>query len=123
MEAKLASMQQRKPADENWVPGSGVGSPTEASSSTSPIPSLPSEELLGDIEGEKAAAELEREMQSELAGQRSDAAQKDEEMAKPSSKSPVLSDSSLPAVTRHKPLAEAEPVKRGFASLPKKPVF
>ncbi|OXC70809.1 hypothetical protein AYX13_00792 [Cryptococcus neoformans] len=123
MEAKLASMQQRKPADENWVPGSGVGSPTEASSSTSPIPSLPSEELLGDIEGEKAAAELEREMQSELAGQRSDAAQKDEEMAEPSSKSPVLSDSSLPSVTRYKPLAEAEPAKRGFASLPKKPVF
>lgn len=123
MEAKLASMQQRKPADENWVPGSGVESSAEASRSSSPIPNVPSEELLGDIEGEKAAAELEIEMQSELAGQRSDAAQKDGKMAEPSSRSPALSDSSLPFVTWHKPLEQAEPVRRGFASLPKKPVF
>lgn len=123
MEAKLASMQQRKPPDENWIPGSGVGSPAEASNSASPIPNLPAEELLGDIEGEKAAAELEREMQSELVGQRSDAAQKDEVTAEQSSKSPVLSDSSLPSVARHKSLVQAQPVKKGFASLPKKPVF
>ncbi|AAW45689.2 hypothetical protein CNBH2010 [Cryptococcus deneoformans B-3501A] len=123
MEAKLASMQQRKPPDENWIPGSGVGSPAEASNSASPIPNLPAEELLGDIEGEKAAAELEREMQSELVGQRSDAAQKDEVTAEPSSKSPVLSDSSLPSVAQHKSLVQAQPVKKGFASLPKKPVF
>lgn len=123
MEAKLASMQQRKPADENWVPGSGVESPAEASRSASPIPNVPSEELLGDIEGEKAAAELEIEMQSELEGQKSDAAQKDGKMAESSSRSPALSDSSPPSVTRHKPLEHAELVRRGFASLPKKPVF
>lgn len=121
MEAKLASMQQRKPADENWVPGSGVESPAEASRSASPIANVPSEVLLGDIEGEKAAAELEIKMQSELA--ESDAAQKDGKMAESSSRSPAWSDSSLSSVTWHKPLEQAEPVRRGFASLPKKPVF
>ncbi|GFZ48705.1 hypothetical protein JCM24511_06454 [Saitozyma sp. JCM 24511] len=84
MEAKLASMAQRKPADEDYVPGQGLyhgsGSASPAvgvddSEFGTPGPLDPdadplSEEWLGDEKAEAAAADLEREMMDELGGPR-----------------------------------------------------
>jgi phosphatidylinositol 4-kinase len=87
MEAKLAMMQRKKPADETWVPGQkfgalppgtsgastreGTGPPGRAGS-RAPSEDVDSgmdiEEELGLLEGAKAADDLEREMARILAG-------------------------------------------------------
>ena len=70
MEAKLASMAKRKPADEDYVPGQGTYS---GSGTTSPMPdgieegvTIGPEDELGEMEGEMAAGDLEMEIQAEL---------------------------------------------------------
>ncbi|WVF72969.1 hypothetical protein IAT40_007787 [Kwoniella sp. CBS 6097] len=81
MEAKLANMARTKPSDETYIPGqSGSGSTStsrlgtpgtnggETSIEGSPMPDhAPDDEVLGDQEGEKAARDLEMEMEAELA--------------------------------------------------------
>lgn len=86
MEAKLASMAKRKPADEDYVPGMGIDSlyvapvsasaSASASGSVSPMPGGVDYEMtdegegeageLGMEEGAKAAEDLERELKAEL---------------------------------------------------------
>lgn len=71
MEAKLASMAKRKPADEDYVPGQGTYS---GSGTSSPMPEgdddedveMHGEGTLGQDVGEKAAVDLETEIQEEL---------------------------------------------------------
>ena len=72
MEAKLASMAKRKPADEDYVPGQGTYS---GSGTTSPMPDVVEdgveigpEDEQGQMEGEMAAGDLEMEIQAELFG-------------------------------------------------------
>lgn len=74
MEAKLASMQSRKPADEDYVPGQSfrvspaVGSPGPSSQRVHEDDEMDLEEELGLDAGRRAAEDLEREMVAELEG-------------------------------------------------------
>lgn len=70
MEAKLAAMAKRKPADEDYVPGRGIYS---GSNTASPLPEgiqddieMDEEEALGPEEGERAADDLEQELEAEF---------------------------------------------------------
>ncbi|ORY33463.1 hypothetical protein BCR39DRAFT_520229 [Naematelia encephala] len=82
MEAKLAAMAKRKPADEDYIPGQSVlvsrsVSPMMAGSvspmpagSQSPLPpgggDVEIENVLGEEEGERAAEDLAKEMEDEM---------------------------------------------------------
>ncbi len=70
METKLASMAKRKPADEDYVPGQRAHSESDTAS---PMPEggdndveMYEEEELGQEEGERAADDLENEIQADL---------------------------------------------------------
>ncbi|KAK8853242.1 hypothetical protein IAR55_003944 [Kwoniella newhampshirensis] len=149
MEAKLAAMARTKPADEDWVPGSGpasgISSPApDESMEVSPMPNV-DEDMLGDEEGEQAALDLEKEMELEMAqaGRFSESASPAADGKAGSEGAPIFDskrNTALPA-----PLAASLPpppissitsissggknpqrdeaFKRGLASLPKKPVF
>ncbi|WVR00161.1 hypothetical protein IAU59_007303 [Kwoniella sp. CBS 9459] len=73
MEAKLANMARTKPSDETYIPGqsgsnSRLGTPgTNGEVSSMEGSPMPDDEMLGDEEGEKAARDLEIEMEAELA--------------------------------------------------------
>lgn len=86
MEAKLAALQSKKPADETYVPGLGIDSKynaprpdtasasrqgsasASASGSASPAPEMDLDEEMGLDAATKAADELEREFGLEIAG-------------------------------------------------------
>lgn len=80
MEAKLAMMQRKKPADEDWIPGQKFGASGRSTregtyspgagqgASTAGENEMDIEEELGIVEGAKAADELEREMAEILGG-------------------------------------------------------
>ena len=68
MEAKLAAMAKRKPADEDYIPGQGAYS---GSRSESPMFGGAEDEkgnYLGDVEAEKAVEDLQREVEAGLLG-------------------------------------------------------
>ncbi|WVQ84612.1 hypothetical protein IAT38_006767 [Cryptococcus sp. DSM 104549] len=143
MEAKLASMARSRPADqEAWAPTASTSSPAPDSTSlgASPVP----KELLGDNEAQKAAEDLEMEMQAELASLEGSRGGREQEVAKGEDGGPLKKAVSPPQRGRSTPPAEKQeggvdgagkkiagnnvlqaegPVKRGLASLPKKPVF
>ncbi|WVN90856.1 uncharacterized protein L203_106099 [Cryptococcus depauperatus CBS 7841] len=96
MEAKLAAMQKRKPADENWVPGQDMATKIDTSCE-SPAAVSETEETIGEDEAKRAAEDLEKEMAAALE-------RKDESRAK---------NTQMPI--------PAEPPRRGLASLPPKP--
>lgn len=151
MEAKLASMQSRKPADEDYVPGQSFRPP---SSSASPAPASPGlaedemdlEEELGLVAGKKAAEDLEKEMAAELAGKlrKGDTEpSRDLSLGESVERSPVPTNadtvggiSSLPPRPASKPPSRAvspgqsripdsktPTLQKGLANLPKKPSF
>ncbi|WWD19658.1 hypothetical protein CI109_104120 [Kwoniella shandongensis] len=150
MEAKLASMKRTKPADENWIPGSsgpasGVGSPAPDGSieGGSPMPDL-DDDMLGDEEGKRAALDLEKAMQVEMAQATSEhetpvlddkeeemptSEAKEDEKLQPTTTSnglplpPLPASSTMPATSGAKTSGRDEAFKRGLASLPKKPAF
>ena len=147
MEAKLATMAKTKPADEDYVPGSStypLGAP--GSGTSSPIPDISEnqgeqamEDVLGMEEGEKAADDLQRELEAELKG---DVAVTNGSLDEQPS-SPNVEQSTLPSnvlglpskpnrdasVTKPSPdvedkaKAKQDAFNRGLAGLPKKPVF
>ena len=72
MEAKLAAMAKRKPADEDYIPGQGS---YRRSDTASPLPEgveddveMNGEDAIGLEEGQKGADTLESEMEAELWG-------------------------------------------------------
>jgi len=69
MEAKLASMQKRKPVDEDYIPGqifsTASGSASPALQSADEEMDL-EEEMLGEAEARRAAEKLEKEMMDDL---------------------------------------------------------
>ncbi|ODN73315.1 hypothetical protein L202_07861 [Cryptococcus amylolentus CBS 6039] len=111
MEAKLATMAQQRPAGD-WTPGSDLNSPALGSSASgSPAPlDVP----MGEEEGKRAALELEREIQGEL-GQRKESV----DGAKGGSGS---STANHPVEHAEAKKDTKDPVRRGLASLPKKPL-
>lgn len=135
MEAKLASLQSRKPVDESYVPGQGIDSKYNAprraepesrdvSGSASPAPELDLDEEMGLDAAEKAADELEREFGLEIAGRqdsesmsdRAPSAQFEPEGIKQEDEKPV------PQVPEAEKTRE-EAFRKGLAGLPKKPSF
>ena len=146
MEAKLASMAKRKPADEDYVPG-------QVSGSASPMPDdltgdieMDVEEEMGLEEGQRAADDLEREMDSELRGDATEGDLGDslpprppspegDELPVPRARAPtILPESTLPSQHALPPTptavhgvddkakAREQAFKKGLAGLPKKPV-
>jgi len=82
MEAKLALMEKRKPADEDYVPGQGqYRDGFSPSASGSPMPAdveLEGEGEIGLQAAELAADDLELELQAELAGHKPDVKMEDD---------------------------------------------
>lgn len=135
MEAKLASLQSRKPADESYVPGQGIDSKynaprradstsRDASASASPAPEVDLDEEMGLDAAEKAADELEREFGLEIAGR-----QRSEELSdRAASASAEPERGKGQADKKEQGLTELEKArqeafKKGLAGLPKKPSF
>jgi hypothetical protein len=140
MEAKLNSMAQRKPADEDYVPGQGAYSTPpiySGSASPSPMPEGDLEDEIGDEEGMKAADELQKEMEAEIKKEMEDPSEANELSQPPPETSKPLSSATLPtnptlpprpvagstAPAEKQPSKKEEIFKRGLAGLPKKPVF
>lgn len=144
MEAKLATMQSRKPADEDWVPGQtpshpGSGVMSAASDSRSRESSAVAQNVEGEQggigveEGRRAAEELEREMADMIASSALPVArlgvveaEQEERVAAPESgketreeQKPLLSKT-LPGSLPAKP---PPPPPTGLAALPKKPAI
>jgi hypothetical protein len=133
MEAKLAAMAKRKPADEDYVPGQGR---YDASGSASPA----IEDELGREEAENAADDLEKEMLEELGDIRdeeraeavavheSSAAGTPEPVSSPTLAAPlpprpVGPPTAVIPSNNDRTKAREEAFQRGLAGLPKKPVF
>lgn len=146
MEAKLAALQSRKPADEDYVPGQGIDSkynhaqrdiPTPSGSgSPSPAPQVEQgmdvdlDEELGLDAAVKAANDLEREFGLEIAGRQGSA---DPGLSSRAASASAEPESKLPQKKKEedtkgsgmdeKEKARQEAFKRGLAGLPKKPSF
>jgi hypothetical protein len=129
MEAKLASLQSRKPADEDYVPGQGIDSKfnapprtlsaapsREGSASASPGPEVDLDEEMGLDAATKAADELEREFGLEIAGRGGVSGD-----ATPTRASPAPVEEDLEVDKKEKTKQDA--FKKGLAGLPKKPSF
>jgi phosphatidylinositol 4-kinase len=146
MEAKLASLQSRKPADEDYVPGQGIDSKfnaprrdfsasasasvaREGSASASPGPGsareLDLDEEMGLDAATKAADELEREFGLEIAGH----TELGDVPSRPGSeggRTPTRGSPVPVQVTKEvdeKEKRKLEVFKQGLAALPKKPSF
>jgi hypothetical protein len=137
MEAKLNSMAQRKPADEDYVPGQGAYRTEDDSGSPSPAPEGALEDELGLDEGGRAADDLQREMMEELGftidtkpemvDEKPNVEEsKVEEPATTPLDNPSLPPRPLPPATasvENRSMTKDEVFKKGLAGLPKKPVF
>lgn len=143
MEAKLAALQSKKPADETYVPGQGIDSKYNApradsasrpgSGSASPAPEMDLDEEMGLDAATKAADELEREFGLEIAGrERLEGVPEVKEEASSASlpAKPDLQEAdkeqekrdAAPHLTELEK-ARQETFKKGLAGLPKKPTF
>jgi len=128
MEAKLASLQSRKPADEDYVPGQGIDSKfnapprnlsaapsREGSASASPGPEVDLDEEMGLDAATKAADELEREFGLEIAGRG--------EMSGDATPARVSLPLGEEAEVDEKEKTKQDAFNKGLAGLPKKPSF
>lgn len=153
MEAKLAALQSKKPADETYVPGQGIDSiynapradnasasrqgSASASGSASPAPEVDLDEEMGLDAATKAADELEREFGLEISGAgREPIEQVTEAKANPVSLPPKpkpetssqdqgkeQGKGSVGPELTGLDKARLDTFKKGLAGLPKKPTF
>lgn len=145
MEAKLAALQSKKPADETYVPGQGIDSkynsprPDTASrpgsGSASPAPEVDLDEEMGLDAATKAADELEREFGLEIAGRQPVGVTEEtdgrhapvgvvkENGAKGKETGKGSESENKGAELSEVERARQETFKKGLAGLPKKPTF
>lgn len=134
MEAKLANMQSRKPADEDWVPGqsfsipgsSGVSAPGSREGSAAVDGGLEGEEgALGEEEARKAAADLEKEM-AEMVGlpvKDAEAVQPTEGNAEEAASARIAGLPAKPTGGSSGAIKAKATLAKGLATLPPKPAF
>jgi len=130
MEAKLASLQSRKPADEDYVPGQGIDSKfvppprdTTPRSGTATPAEMDLDEEMGLDAATKAADELEREFGLEIAGRQ---VSEDRERSASVDAGRERTASREASVLQEKEVEETrkqQVFQKGLASLPKKPSF
>lgn len=141
MEAKLASLQSRKPADEDYVPGQGIDSkfnppPRERERKMEGLRSgtaTPSGDMDLDLDDEmgldaatKAADELEREFGLEIAGRQVSEERERSGSVDTGRERTVSRERSVhPQQEKEKePDAKKQEIfQKGLAGLPKKPSF
>jgi hypothetical protein len=139
MEAKLASLQSRKPADEDYVPGQGIDSkfnppPREMGGSRSGT-ATPSGDMDLDLDEEmgldaatKAADELEKEFGLEIAGRQISEDRERSESVDAGRERTISRERSIQPPKENEKEKEPEMKKqevfqKGLAGLPKKPSF
>jgi hypothetical protein len=135
MEAKLASLQSRKPADEDYIPGQGIDSKFVPPSRDTSIPrsgtatpadvdmDVDLEEEMGLDAATKAADELEREFGLEIAGRQVSEDRERSASVDPARERTVSREASVPKEKEIEETRKQQVYQKGLAGLPKKPSF
>jgi hypothetical protein len=132
MEAKLASLQSRKPADEDYVPGQGIDSkfvppPRDATSrsgtATPAEMDLDLDEEMGLDAATKAADELEREFGLEIAGRQVSEDRERSASVDIGRERTASREASVPQEKEIEETRKQQVFQKGLAGLPKKPSF
>jgi hypothetical protein len=132
MEAKLASLQSRKPADEDYVPGQGIDSkfvPPPRDTTSRSGTATPAEmdrdldEEMGLDAATKAADELEREFGLEIAGRQVSVDRERSASVDAGRERTASREASVPQEKEIEETRKQQVFQKGLAGLPKKPSF
>ena len=135
MEAKLASLQSRKPADEDYIPGHGIDSKFVPPTRDTSIPrsgtatpadvdlDLDLDEEMGLDAATKAAEELEREFGLEIAGRQVSEDRESSASVDLARERTVSREASVPKENEIEGTRKQQVYQKGLAGLPKKPSF